>query len=152
MVLLLAACAAPLSESVPPADLDPRNPDSMSLRAELFSDDVAGSVAFYTGVLGFTLENDDPGYAVVRAGDVTFGIAPKGGLGPDHYFNPELGTERVGLGAEFVLEVDDIENYYAAVVQADWPRESELVRQGFGLTDFRVADPDGYYLRITSRD
>ncbi|WP_366663858.1 hypothetical protein [Geobacillus subterraneus] len=28
--------------------------------------------------------------------------------------------------------------------------ESELKQQEWGMTDFRLTDPDGYYLRITS--
>ena len=47
--------------------------------------------------------------------------------------------------------IDDIENYFAAVDGAGWPVLSPLTTRPWGLTDFRLADPDGYYLRLTSR-
>lgn len=149
--LAAAGCAEPLAASVPPQDLSPENPASMSLRAELFVDDVAASVDFYTGVLGFTLDAGDDTYAGVRAGAVVFGLTATSVLSSDHYFRPEIADSRRGLGTEIVLEVDDVENFYGAVVQAGWPRVSELEARPWGATDFRLADPDGYYLRITSR-
>lgn len=153
LLLLLAACRpAAVLPTDPPATLDPANIDSASLRLELFVDDVQTSVDFYTGVLGFDMSYGDSSYAVVRAGSVSFGIGPKDGLGRDHYFNPELGEQRGGLGVEIVIEVDDVQNLYDAVVASGWPRESELEERSWGLTDFRVADPDGYYLRLTSRE
>jgi uncharacterized glyoxalase superfamily protein PhnB len=50
-----------------------------------------------------------------------------------------------------VLEVDDVEAFYRHVVSSNWPRAAELQRRPWGLTDFRVVDPDGYYWRVTSR-
>ena len=55
-------------------------------------------------------------------------------------------------GAEFVLEVDDAAGERDLVVAAGWPLEQDLQDRTWGLTDFRVIDPAGYYLRITSRD
>ncbi|MBE2225487.1 MAG: hypothetical protein IAF02_28385 [Anaerolineae bacterium] len=34
---------------------------------------------------------------------------------------------------------------------ANWPLSGELQHQPWGLTDFRMLDPDGYYWRITTR-
>lgn len=151
-LLLLACQPASVVPTDPPPGLDPANVASASLRLELFVDDVQRSVDFYTGVLGFDLVYGDASYATVQGGQVRLGIGPKSGLGAGHYFNPELGDERVGLGVEIVIEVDDVQNAYDAVCAAGWPRESELAEQDWGLTDFRVADPDGYYLRLTSRE
>jgi uncharacterized glyoxalase superfamily protein PhnB len=41
---------------------------------------------------------------------------------------------------------------YPHVRSEGWPRSAELRRQPWGLTDFRLLDPDGYYWRVTSRD
>jgi hypothetical protein len=46
---------------------------------------------------------------------------------------------------------DDVEAMYRHVVKESWPRAAELTRRPWGLTDFRVMDPDGYYWRVTSR-
>ena len=51
----------------------------------------------------------------------------------------------------FVLEVDDIAAMYKSVLAQNWPLSGALQTQPWGLTDFRLLDPDGYYLRITSR-
>jgi uncharacterized glyoxalase superfamily protein PhnB len=47
--------------------------------------------------------------------------------------------------------VDDIQSHYQHVINTQVKLESELTKQDWGMLDFRLADPDGYYLRITSR-
>jgi lactoylglutathione lyase len=50
-----------------------------------------------------------------------------------------------------VLEVDDIAAERDRVVAAGWPLEEDLQDRPWGLTDFRILDSAGYYLRITGR-
>lgn len=50
-----------------------------------------------------------------------------------------------------MLEVDDVGAMCQHVVSQGWPLAAELKPQPWGLTDFRVSDPDGYYWRVTSR-
>jgi uncharacterized glyoxalase superfamily protein PhnB len=50
-----------------------------------------------------------------------------------------------------VLEVDDVAAERDRVVAAGWPLEEDLANRPWGLTHFRIIDPDGYYLRVTSR-
>jgi uncharacterized glyoxalase superfamily protein PhnB len=50
-----------------------------------------------------------------------------------------------------VIEVDDVHADHARVTGAGWPLAEPLRAQPWGLTDFRVHDPDGHYVRITSR-
>lgn len=145
------ACGSDPVASPPPGPLDPKNRDSATLRLELMVDDVQRSVTFYTGVLGFVLQSSEPTYAVVRAGGVTFGLNAVSDLSSSHPFRPEITTQRHGLGTEIVIEVADVGNYYAAVQASGWAVSSPLQKRSWGLTDFRVIDPDGYYLRITSR-
>lgn len=58
------------------------------------------------------------------------------------------GTPR-GVGAEICLEVDDIEALFAeARTMAGFEVAAPLARQPWGLRDFRLTTPDGYYLRI----
>lgn len=127
-------------------------PRGMSLRMELFVDDVEKSAEFYTGVLGFERMQGQPDYVPVRSGSVIFGLGPAVGLAARHYFNPELRSSRRGLGTEIVLEVDNVQKFYDKVKATGYARIlSPLRRQSWGATDFRLADPDGYYFRITSR-
>jgi len=55
-----------------------------------------------------------------------------------------------GYGVELVIMVDDIEAYYEDVKDTANVVEP-LVKQPWGLKDFRAADPFGYYLRFTSK-
>jgi len=131
---------------------EPSSQSGMSLRLELFVDDVEKSLEFYTGVLGFKKLAGSPTYQPIQSGSVTIGLGPADRLNDGHYFNPELQKARRGLGAEIVLEVDDVRAVYEHVKKSDHRILSPLVRRPWGLTDFRIVDPDGYYLRITSRE
>lgn len=120
------------------------------LRLELFVSDVAKSEQFYSDVLGFERVRGDKGYAVVRLGAVEFGLGAVESLPPKHYFRPEIGRERKGLGTEIVIEVDDVNAAYAHADKSGHTILTPLGKRPWGLTDFRIADPDGYYLRISS--
>lgn len=125
----------------------------MSLRMELFVRDVETSIGFYRAVLGFTLVRRDPGYASIRNGDVILGLGPIDKL-PERegYFTRERLAHDRSAGVEIVLEVDDVVAYRRRVGRAGSSVEDELRRREWGLTDFRLVDPDGYYLRVTSRE
>jgi uncharacterized glyoxalase superfamily protein PhnB len=47
--------------------------------------------------------------------------------------------------------VDDVAGERDQVVAAGWPLEQDLQDRPWGLTDFRIIDPAGYCLRVTSR-
>lgn len=145
LLLLLAAVA------IGAAPGDAPQPQGMSLRLELFVTDMEKSKSFYAKVLGFEAQKGSASYQPMKAGSVLIGLGLSKNLPKQHYFNPELQSERRGLGAEIVLEVADVQATLAAVKAAGHPILSELRKQPWGATDFRIADPDGYYLRITSR-
>ena len=50
-----------------------------------------------------------------------------------------------------MLEVDDLEAERDRVRAAGWPVDEDLTARPWGLRDFRVLDPGGYYWRITTR-
>ena len=136
------------------ADEGPTNPKprGMTLRLELFVTDMEKSIDFYTNVLGFERLNGQANYVPLRSGSVLIGLGPAAGLPKRHHFNPEVQNGRRGLGTEIVLEVDDVQGFFQKVKASGYKRLlSPLRKQSWGLTDFRIADPNGYYLRITSR-
>lgn len=55
-----------------------------------------------------------------------------------------------GYGVEIVVMVADIDAYYQQVKNVTNVVE-DLTLQPWGLKDFRIEDPFGYYLRITSQ-
>ena len=60
-------------------------------------------------------------------------------------------TRRPSTGIELVLEVDDLAAEHDRVVAIGWPIQEPLQDRPWGLTDFRILDPAGHYLRITNR-
>lgn len=125
----------------------------MTVRLELFVRDPAASAAFYRDVLDFAIERKVPGqHIVARRGAVTIGLGLIDRLQPPHPLRPLSRDERRGIGVEIVLEVDDVRTCHARVLETGWPLNGPLQERSWGLTDFRILDPDGYYLRITSKN
>lgn len=123
----------------------------MNLRFELFTNNPGASVEFYTSVLHFKELKTYLDYYSLQRDNVIIGISTIDGLQKEHYFRPEIIKDRKGLGVEVVLEVDNIEEEYENVKKSGYLIAEELTKQEWGLIDFRIVDPDGYYLRITSR-
>jgi predicted enzyme related to lactoylglutathione lyase len=124
----------------------------MSLRLELFVTDIERAVSFYRDALGFEIVRADPGYTSIRRGSVTLGLGPVAKLSDSagYFTRTRLAQER-GLGIEIVLEVEDVAESLAGVEASGYPVFEPLQVRPWGLTDFRLIDPDGYYLRVTSR-
>jgi len=55
-----------------------------------------------------------------------------------------------GYGVEIILMVEDVEAYYRQVKDGAEVVE-DLTLQPWGLKDFRIKDPFGFYLRITEK-
>ena len=122
---------------------------TMTLRCEIFPPDLGSTVDFYTRVLRFTLDRDerhtDNPYVAFRRGEVLLGAASRDvAVARDQ--------RRPPIGVELVLEVDDVLSELDYVQREGWPVEEDLVSRPWGLRDFRVLDPSGYYLRLTTED
>jgi len=124
----------------------------MRVRFELFVREMGVAVAFYTGVMGFDLIREEHGYSSLRRGEVILGLGPISKLPAEGgYFTRDIAERRRGLGVEIVLEVEDLDAYHARILASRYEIFEPLRERPWGLRDFRVVDPDGYYLRITSR-
>jgi predicted enzyme related to lactoylglutathione lyase len=120
----------------------------MTLRFEIFPDDLDVIVDFYTRVLLFRLTADqrsEPSpYVALQRDDVRIEAARRVG--------PDARTARMPpAGVELVLEVDDVLAERDRVIAAGWPLAEDLQDRPWGMKDFRILDPAGYYLRITDR-
>ena len=119
-----------------------------TLRLEIFPADLNATVRFYVDLLGFSLVTDRRGdeqpYLALERGAVRIGAAARPGEGSPAQRRPPTGVE-------IVLEVDYLHAERDRIRHAGWPIEEDIVRRPWGLQDFRVTDPDGYYLRITHR-
>lgn len=119
----------------------------VSLRLEIFPADLNATVRFYVELLGFAVVEDrrtDPmPFLAIQRDAVRIGAVAVPGGNPAHRHPP--------TGVEIVLEVDYLHAERDRIKLTGWPIEEDIKRRPWGLQDFRVLDPDGYYLRFTSR-
>jgi catechol 2,3-dioxygenase-like lactoylglutathione lyase family enzyme len=121
-----------------------------AVRFELFCRDPKAAATFLVNALGFRSVRDGGGYHELRLGEVTIGLGQIESL-PDGHPLKASAAERLGLGIEIVIETDDVDAAYERARSAGDPPLTELGARPWGLRDFRVTSPDGYYFRITSR-
>jgi lactoylglutathione lyase len=115
------------------------------MRCEIFPSDLDATADFYVHVLGFVLARDEreaeqPYLALVRD-DVQIGAAARPEV--DH------ALRRPPVGVELVIEVDDLTRCHDQVLAAGWEIHEEMTTRPWGVRDFRLLDPSGYYLRLT---
>lgn len=120
----------------------------MSVRFEIFPAALSRAVDFYSRVLGFELVRDERDsahpYVSLRRDEEWIGAAQRAREVP-------VAARRPPVGVEIVLEVDDVQLERQRVARVRWPVDEDLVDRPWGPTYFRVCDPDGHYLRVTSR-
>lgn len=119
-----------------------------ALRIELFVKDLDAFVNFYCRVLAFTLvddrRSDDSPYTAVTRDGVRIAAVQA-------WRTIDRAARDIPTGVEIVIEVDDVHADHARVLNAAWPLADSLQQRPWGLTDFRVYDPDGHFIRITGR-
>lgn len=131
-------------------------------KIELFVSDLEASTDFYGRVLGFEVgaqrqagpEGNELIHVPVWRGPTMIGLGLMSRLVKSHHLRRGgLDVER-GIGVEMCFYVDDseIEAYYKSVQSECRTTLEPLVLQPWGARDFRVIDPDGYYLRFSTPD
>jgi predicted enzyme related to lactoylglutathione lyase len=121
---------------------------SMTLRFEIFPSDLDATADFYGRVVGFSIvagrRADSPPYLSMQRDEIRVGASRRDDAqGPTH--------RRPPTGVEIVLEVDDVTAELHRAQTAGWPITEPVQLRPWGLRDFRVLDPSGYYLRISDR-
>ncbi len=143
MGLLLAVLLLAAAPRLAAADETP--PPVIESKFELFVRTPAESSAFYA-LLGFSEVHAKPdGYTTLRSGSTVVALSPLPPWLPLHWVgflrHPPLGTE-------IVLYKPDLEASRASLSAAGHS-PSQIVLQPWGHRDFRVTDPDGYYIRVS---
>lgn len=121
----------------------------MKTSIELFVADLDRSLAFY-GALGFRVAIrrgdwvllDRDGARLALQGDAHAVAGP-------HYFSAHLERRPRGVGVEVPIEVAELDAVHEPA-QRLGSVVHELSDRPWAARDFRVADPDGYYLRFTT--
>lgn len=118
------------------------------MRIELFPSSLDVFLDFYTQVLNFTLLQRKGTYAYLKRDAIHIGAieSPTADALADR-----ISYRQPNKGVEIVFEVDDLVAERDRIVAAGHMLDENIARQEWGLEDFRLTDPDGYYIRVTSR-
>lgn len=112
---------------------------------ELFVTDAADSIRFYEA-LGFSVAHARPdGYSTLRSGDTVVALSPLPWWLPLRWVGL---LRRPPLGTEIVFYTDRLESLYDELVAAGYA-PGPIRLQPWGRRDFRLTDPDGYYVRLS---
>lgn len=127
-------------------------PSALWTRVEFWVSDVAHSIAFYEH-LGFGVVRSGWGYTLLDRNGARLGLQDDAyARDHPHYFSEHLDRFPRGVGVEVSVDVADEDGLRSLYTVA---REMgcvvrEIVERPWGATDFRIADPDGYFVRFTT--
>src|SRR5262249_49713722 len=108
---------------------------------ELTVSDFDGNIKFFQDVAGYKVTRKEANFVILQTerGELL--------LNGRNRFR-DTPANRSG-GVEVGLVVADLDETYAAAKKFDWRITSGIAKQPWGVRDFRVLSPDGYYLRFT---
>lgn len=131
-------------------------------KIELFVSSIEESAGFYNRALGFEvgttreviLEGHLLRHTPVWNGPTIIGLGHLSSLSPAHHLRRAGLSAARGIGVEFCLYVEDVELefYYTRASRGCGSKIEPLALQPWGARDFRVIDPDGYYVRVSAPD
>lgn len=125
------------------------------VQIELHVPDFDRVLDFY-GKLGFKKvwhrsENNNADYLVMEREGTLLNFWPGNErVYEQSYFKNFPKDTKRGYGVELVIPVDDVKAFHGQI-QGFAKIVNPLVERPWGLWDFRIEDPFGYYLRITER-
>ncbi|KAK5198988.1 hypothetical protein LTR96_003640 [Exophiala xenobiotica] len=119
----------------------------VSLRIEIFPTNLRRMIDFYCNVLHFKLVKHESNYAYLKRDSVFIGAIE---TPSSETLEEKESYRRPNKGIEIVIEVDDLEKERDFIVGKGSTLDADIASQPWGLKDFRLVDPDGYYLRITT--
>jgi lactoylglutathione lyase len=123
----------------------------MRLFVEFFVADLNTSRDFFTRVMNFTVERDHGSFLTLVRDDVQLHLLQTKDL-PEP-LRAHAATCPVGSRVEFCLEVADLASLKAEqqrIQGCGWPIHAGIRWQSWNKYDFRLVDPNGAYIRITT--
>ena len=120
----------------------------MRLFIELFVRDLSISRHFYAHILGMKVTRDQPDYVSLASEEAQINLCPIGDLDEGHYLLQSDGP--LANKVEICLETTKLQSIYDAVVAAKGTVYEPITDRPWNRTDFRIIDPDGAYIRVTT--
>ena len=119
-------------------------------KIEIFVSDFERSRAFYES-LGFAVVRQWEDWVMLALGDNVLDLQGDAHAveGP-HYFTPEIDRFPRGTGVEISIEVEDVDALYERARSLGMDIVKGVQDRPWKARDFRIADPDGYFIRITT--
>jgi 4-hydroxyphenylpyruvate dioxygenase-like putative hemolysin len=115
---------------------------------ELYVPDPAYYVRLFRA-LGFEPTRDEGDFVELRSRRAIVLLNRFDDPDPGHPFE-HYRTARCGVGVEIGLFCEDLEASWTRARQIEGCQVTEIVRQEWGMTDYRILTPHGYYLRVTT--
>lgn len=144
-ILAPAASAEPSDSSSEPV---PSEGTYIESKFELATTDVARDTAFYSK-LGFrVVARTSYGYVTLRSGPIVIALSPVAAI--DSGDSGALAKlRRPPIGVEIVLYTSGNLEKMHARLKREGLKPTDIRLEPWGVRDFRLTDPGGYYIRIS---
>jgi lactoylglutathione lyase len=116
---------------------------------ELYIKDVAFHTTLFVDILGFDNSKQLGNWLDLRKPGQRLMLNWED-LPQTHPFAQYRSENRLGAGVETAFVVDDVVAVHRQCQQLQGGQVSDVVTQEWGMTDFRITTPEGYYIRITT--
>lgn len=123
---------------------------SVLFRVELYVEDIEKSLNFYENIIGLELYGRSKRGARFNYDCFSLLLTAESALEDNHYFNNKAKSDVKGNGFELIIVIDELEKVYQRCLDNHYPIEVEVETYPWDMRGFKIADPDGYFLRITS--
>jgi len=120
---------------------------------ELYVEDMDYYLHLVRDVLGFAVVRAEDGWAELRSSHGTIILNRHDDPEPGHPFERFADVPRRGFGVEIGIVCEsrqDLSDKWARAKRIEGCQVTDIVDQEWGMTDFRILTPQGYYLRVTT--
>lgn len=114
-------------------------------------DDIEKSLDFYENIIGLELYGRNERCRRFNYDCFSLLLTAKTALKDDHYFHTKAKTEQKGNGFELIIVVDKLESVDERCQKYRIIPEVDIETYPWEMRGFKIADPDGYFSRITSK-
>jgi predicted enzyme related to lactoylglutathione lyase len=115
---------------------------------ELYVSNIDDSEAFYARAIGLSVIRRETEFVVMQADAVRIHLCAVADIPPPLKRSSQ--SEILGSRTEFVIEVDDVVAAYRRASTSGYRIVEPMMQREWGKIDFRLCDPDGAYIRITT--
>jgi lactoylglutathione lyase len=117
---------------------------------ELYVEEPAYYVRIFRDALGFDVTRDEGDFVELRTARAIVLLNKFDDPDAGHPFEHYRAERRRGLGVEIGVVTEKIHEAWSAAKAVEGCTVSDVVTQEWGMTDFRILTPHGYYLRVTT--